>query len=482
MTVPSRPPAARPRRPRRLVLAGVLLLVAVPAAEAAVDGVSLVVPEYTRASPDAGIVRATFRWAPPVFTPVSGRVDRVEFQSMIIPGGGGGASQGSPPFNQAGIGVADGSQLVVTLWGCQLPTGSAGVFCHEALGAPRRQSSAVTRLDGTPPTATMTINAGAAFTDRREVSLDVTASDPPIGTIPNSSSGVTEHAIDTDGDGTYPCSILIGAVDLSGCARPFAPRIPFTLPDGDGPKTVGVMVGDGARDVIVPCTGRFCIRLLGSPIAGNASPPATDSIVLDTTPPVAQPVVSATAVPAGGSVSFDAGLSSDPNPAVASGIDPAATTWDLGDGSVSSGPAVTHVYAVGGTFTGSVIVRDRAGNASAPAPFTVTVTAPPAAGAAAVPRARFRLAALTRAIRVVRGRLAGSLTLRGTSAGGVVRVTLRRLPSGPVRVVSRRTAAGPFRVTVRLPAGLRPGRYRIRVLAPGGAVVRDLRAVLGVRR
>jgi hypothetical protein len=233
----------------------------------------------------------------------------------------------------------------------------------------------------------------------------------------------------------------------------------------------------------VPCTGPRCLSLRGAPIAGNASAPATASIVLDTAAPAAVPTLSAASVRAGGSVTFDAGLSTDPNPGVGSGIDPAATTWDLGDGGTASGPAVRHVYVRGGTFTGALTVRDRAGNVSAPAPFTVTVTG--AGGTTTGVRARtFRLAGFAPSVRLRRGRLAGTVALRGTSPAGVVRVTLRRLPSGRVVTLSRRVRAGSFAVVLRLPAGLSPGRYRIRVIASGGRVVRDARVALGpaVRR
>ena len=465
----------------RAAAALVVAALAAPAAQAAVSGVSLVVPEHTRATPDPrGGVVAGVRWAAPAFTPVAGSRDRVELQFSDLTAGASGAEQGDGTFTETRVFAADGSQLVLTLWACQIPSGVTA-FCHERRDAER--DVAVTRLDGTPPTAAMAIEGGAAFTRTREITLEVGASDPLVGGLPGTSSGITEYALDADGDGTYPCSPLVPPIDLSGCARPFAPRIPVTLPEGDGPKTVGVVVGDGARDVRVPCTGPRCLRLRGAPIAGNRSAPVTGSIVLDTVVPAAVPTLSTTSVRAGASVTFDAALSADPNPGVGSGIDPAATSWDFGDGGSAPGPTARHVYGRGGTFTGSLTVRDRAGNVSAPAPFTVSVAA--AGGAATAGRRPvFRLARFTRSVGVRRGRLVGTVALRGTSAAGVVRVTLRKLPSGRAVTLARRVRVGSFSVVLRLPAGLSPGRYRIRVIAPGGRVVRDARVALGpaVRR
>ncbi len=89
-------------------------------------------------------------------------------------------------------------------------------------------------MDATPPSGAMQINAGAAATNDRSVTLDLAAIDPLIGGAPGTSSGITEAAVNGDGDGTLPCS-PIG--DTSGCAVPFAPALPATLSGGDGLKS-----------------------------------------------------------------------------------------------------------------------------------------------------------------------------------------------------------------------------------------------------
>ena len=50
----------------------------------------------------------------------------------------------------------------------------------------------------------MQVNGGAAFTNNRNVTLNVAATDPLIDNLPNTSSGVTQAAVDVDGNGTHP--------------------------------------------------------------------------------------------------------------------------------------------------------------------------------------------------------------------------------------------------------------------------------------
>ena len=212
------------------------------------------------------------------------------------------------------------------------------------------------------------------------MTLGLAASDPLIDGIAGSSSGVTQYAADIDNDGTFPCPIFIignQPTDSSGCAGPFGPSVPATLTDGDGPKTVGVRFGDGARNVVAPCTTIFCTIFLGNPILGNESATATDSIGLDTAKPLAIVTQDRFAVARGGTVVVDSASSLDPNPGSASGIDPTKTTWNFSDGTpVATGAKVSHTYAQVGTFVGELRVRDRAGNVSDPRSFAVTVNAP----------------------------------------------------------------------------------------------------------
>ncbi len=166
--------------------------------------------------------------------------------------------------------------------GCQ-----SAALCTSLGPASFVSDTETTRIDATPPAGAVQINGGAAFTNSRDVTLGLTASDPLIDGIPGSSSGVTQYAADIDGDGTFPCQLLVlggQAGDSSGCAGAFAPSVAATLAAGDGLKTVGVRFGDGAPAVAAPCTPVFCAILLGRPILGNASATA---VATSCSPPTA---------------------------------------------------------------------------------------------------------------------------------------------------------------------------------------------------
>jgi hypothetical protein len=246
---------------------------------------------------------------------------------------------------------------------------------------------------------------------------------------------------------------------------------------------VKVEYGDGARVPTAPCQGIRCrVLILGDPILGNVSAPASATISLDTVLPTAVVQQSRTSVDRGGSVSFDAGASTDGGTAP-SGVDPAATTWDFADGSpVATGSAVSHLYAQAGTFVGRLTVRDRAGNVSQPRPFTVTVIGPAsAAGGASVTgisgTARFTVSRLTVRARYARSRLRGSVALAGSATtAGRLRAEIRRLNGKLVKRISLKAlTTGGFTRSVRLPATLVPGRYTLALVGPGGTLRTTLR-------
>lgn len=438
---------------------------------------------FTKAQAGAGnAVTVTLRWKPGGFSPPSA-ADKHEVTVTDLAGGGpqtfsaGDGTNGSAPLL-----LADGHEYAITVAACQTATCTLS-------SSSTASTTRTTRVDATLPTVTAQINGGAGFTNRREVTLGLTAADPLVAGAPGTSSGVTQQAVDVDGDGSFPCSILIGGTsDTSGCAGAFAPSVAATLPAGDGPKTVGVKVGDGARANTVPCTSVFCVVVLGSPILGNESAVATDSIVLDTVKPIAIGAQDRFTVAPGGTVAFDATASLDPGtPAAVSGVDPPGTTWSFKDGTaVATGAKVSHAFTKVGTFVGELRVRDRAGNLSDVRPFSITVepAAVPAAGSGSVRgvtgRAAFRIDRVRVRARYVRGRLVGSMTVSGTAArAGSLRADLRR-PSRSrliARVRAKRLRAGPFTRTFRLPGRLTPGRYRLSFVGPGGT----LRSTLTLR-
>ena len=172
--------------------------------------------------------------------------------------------------------LSDGHSYSITVAACQAATCTLG-------GSGTLETTGTTRIDATPPSGTVQINDGAVATNNRNVTLNLEATDPLIGGAPGTSSGVTQSATDIDGDGTIPCLLVGPTADSSGCAVPFAPATPATLPAGDGVKKVGVQFGDGARVNTSPCPPMFvCATLLGSFIEGNKSAIATDTILLDT--------------------------------------------------------------------------------------------------------------------------------------------------------------------------------------------------------
>ncbi len=97
--------------------------------------------------------------------------------------------------------------------------------------------------DTTPPTGSVTINGGSAATNNTAVTLSLSATD--------NSGTVTQMQCSSDGTTFTP-------------AEPYKTSTSWTLPAGDGQKTVYVKFGDAA---------------------GNWSSPVSDAINLDTTPP-----------------------------------------------------------------------------------------------------------------------------------------------------------------------------------------------------
>jgi hypothetical protein len=451
-----------------LALALALCLAWVGVSRAAVVGVpQFTLSPFTKRAENFTSVRIGLTWLPPSFIPPTPQDKQVVAWTDLDTGAS--FSNVRPPGGSSWpVSVVNGHRYSFTVLACQEETCPAG----------SPQTTGATRIDATPPSGAMQINAGAAATNDRRVTLDFAATDPLIDGVPETSSGITQAAVDVDGDGTMPCN-LFG--DTSGCAASFAPTVPATLPAGDGLKRVGVVFGDGARAPTRPCPTVFCVPdLLPGTIAGNASAPAVDTILLDTVRPLAIATQDRFTVARGGAVRFDATTSLDPGGAVASGIDPAATTWAFKDGTpVATGARASHAFDRVGTFVGELRVRDRAGNLSDARAFSVTVDPGPGAAApggrlgAVGGTAAFRIDRLRVRARYVRSRLVGSIALAGSSdEAGALRVELRRRARGrPLATrAPRRLDVGPFARTVTLPARLAPGAYRVAFLGPGGAL------------
>ena len=465
---------------RLLAVTLVLGLLGAGSAQAVIqDAPQFSVSPFTKAQKGAGTaVSATIFWLPPVFLSPGASSDKQTVTVTQVPGGS--PQTFSAAANATSLGplfFSDGRDYSITVAACQTATCVLGSVNTAEL-------TRTTRIDATPPSGTVQINGGALATNNRNVTLNLQAADPLIEGIPDTSSGVTQSATDIDGDGTFPCQFLVPVgvtPDTSGCAGNFNPATPATLTAGDGTKTVGVVFGDGARVNTSPCPPLiFCATLLGSPILGNASAPATDTILLDTVKPIALLTQDRFTVDRGGRVSFDATTSIDQNPAAASGVDPATATWQFKDGTPqATGNKVSHVFNQAGTFVGDLRIRDRAGNLSDIRQFAVTVN-PVAGGPAAAGRisgitgtAAFNLDRLRVSARYVRSRLKGSVILSGSSTrAGALRAELRRTARGRVlgRVVTKSLKVGAFTRTLKLPATLLPGTYRLSFVGPGGTL------------
>ncbi len=110
--------------------------------------------------------------------------------------------------------------------------------------------------DPTPPTGTLTINENAANTNWTAATLNLSASD---------AVGVTGYYVSTSSK--TPAPGAAGWVAVTATTS-FSANVPFTLPAGNGKKTVYAWYKDGA---------------------GNVSARISDSIRLDRTPPATAP-------------------------------------------------------------------------------------------------------------------------------------------------------------------------------------------------
>jgi len=345
-----------------------------------------------------------------------------------------------------------------------------------AVSAPR-----TVRVDRTPPTATMAIAGGAPYTTSRSVLLSLGAADP-------GGSGV--GSVQVSHDGTFGCGTDDTGEQL--CPQPFTASLPATLPEGpDGPRSVAVVVFDRAEDPEGAAGGYVD--------PGNASTPVTDGIFLDRVAPTAVPA-GPSAAGAGQTAAFSAaGSRDDTDGADDSGVDPAGTTWDWGDGTTSAGAAATHAWSGPGTYAVTLRVRDRAGNTGT-ATRTVAVTgagAPAAAGGGGAPVVTTPPPGPS-APAAAQGpaRLTGLRTLGTARARGTVRVQLRLSARGRVTLrlhrvgrggrlgavvarVGRSAGPGVTRLGLRLPAA---GSYRLVALVDGRRRAQRGLRVLPVRR
>jgi len=187
------------------------------------------------------------------------------------------------------------------------------------------------RGDSTPPTGTIEVNAGAAYTNSTGVTLALSCTDTGNG-----------------------CAQTQFSNDNSNWSTPgdYITSMSWTLTSGDGPKTVYVKFKD--KD-------------------GNWSSIYSDSIILDMTAPTT------TASPIGGTYNSSQSVALTCNDGTGSGCDKIYHTTD-GSTPTTSSPAYSSPINIQTTTTLKFFAKDKAGNSEAPAKSeTYTINLPPVA-------------------------------------------------------------------------------------------------------
>ena len=197
------------------------------------------------------------------------------------------------------------------------------------------------------------------------------------------------------------CLVLAAAITGAAAAAPaaiadspvanfgFTPPAPLTAEDvdfdgaasQDPDGTVDAWswdFGDGQTDTTsgaavshqFAVSGTYQVSLVVTDNDGNSSDPATKQVTVTDRPPVADFGFTPPAPLTAEDVDFDGAASQDPDGTVD------AWSWDFGDGQTdtTSGAAVSHQFAVSGTYQVSLVVTDNDGNSSDPATKQVTVT------------------------------------------------------------------------------------------------------------
>ena len=148
---------------RLLVLALVALvasLVAAGNAFAVIESGNLVLPPFTKAQSGAGnAVTGTFNWTPATFSPTTAQ-DKQDIVATSSDGGAPASASLGPTAATASLLLSNGRAYTVDLSACQ-----SAALCTSLPPTQFVDVSAPTRIDATPPTGTVQINGGAAFTN-----------------------------------------------------------------------------------------------------------------------------------------------------------------------------------------------------------------------------------------------------------------------------------------------------------------------------
>ncbi|MBI3607353.1 MAG: fibronectin type III domain-containing protein [Nitrospirae bacterium] len=192
-----------------------------------------------------------------------------------------------------------------------------------------------TTPDITPPSGTVSINSGAAVTNTTAVTLALTCTD---------NVGCTQ--VQVAGDGMADTEAFVA----------YATSAAATLPSGDGTKTVAVKFKDGA---------------------GNVSVQVTDTIVLDSTPPIISAVTAGSITASGATITWTTDEPADSR--VEYGL---TTAYEIAQ-MIDSASVTSHSLTLSGlnegrTYYFRVTSRDAAGNAAtATGTFSIPDVTPP---------------------------------------------------------------------------------------------------------
>jgi PKD repeat protein len=339
---------------------------------------------------------------------------------------------------------------------------------------------AYTTIDRSKPNAAIHLAADAAFVKDTKIPLRIDFADDVAGPFP-------ANFLCFQAGGSAPCEKSTGAIYgyNAACSAP-----------GSGGKSTTFSCtadyGEIADGTVWACAIAADASIPDNPSGpdqrasaerANLSAPSCDSVVLDRTPPTVSIATASSSVKAGALVSFQATMAD-----AASGL-AGAGTWAWGDG--TRGDAATHTYTRSGTYEVSLTVTDAAGNA-ATAKQAITVTAisedtppaggggtgtPPAGGTTAPPASHDEQAPAeldVDAPRKVRARAKAIPVEVTASDDGRVQLSLSRGARVIARAGIRLDADGTADYRLKLPKGLKAGRYTLKAAYRGVTVSRSV--------
>ncbi len=164
---------------------------------------------------------------------------------------GNGTYQGSNAASATSGNVAAGSPAFATLSTGASPAGFDALVVQNNNGG---SGSYTLYRDSSAPTGTISVNSGAAYTRSTSVTLNVSATNPTAG------DPVSDMRFSNDG-------ITFGPWVS------YAANVPYTLPSGDGSKTVFVEFRNGAGAVSAPASHSITVDLT-APVVTKAPAPA----------------------------------------------------------------------------------------------------------------------------------------------------------------------------------------------------------------